>query len=123
MIKYYNEEMKTINPMIEYLEEKEYKEKIKVFQKMRMSDEEMKQTFSINPFILTMSNDDIYQICAKLKEVGIFDIAEVIYRNPQILNLIPIDIDKYIERKMKETSMSKEEIINDFEENPSDIND
>ena len=108
--------------MIEYLEENEYRERIQIFKKMKMVDEEIEQIFCINPLVLTMSNDEIYKICLKLKEVGIKSIAEVIYMNPQILNLIPTNIDEYIEKKIRESGENIVEVIKKFEENPNDIN-
>lgn len=125
MLKYMSEQMKNlrlINPMIEYLEENEYRERIQIFKKMKMVDEEIEQIFCINPLVLTMSNDEIYKICLKLKEVGIKSIAEVIYMNPQILNMIPTNIDEYIEKKIRESGENIVEVIKRFEENPNDIN-
>ena len=71
-----------------------------------------------NESVLSRSVSDLEKLVAKLREIGLTDIVDLIDANPYILNLDAYEIDDYIKKK-EEFGESFDEIVDALESEPA----
>ena len=71
-----------------------------------------------NESVLSRSVSDLEKLVAKLREIGLTDIVDLIDANPYVLNLDAYEIDDYIKRK-EEFGKSFDDIVDALESEPA----
>lgn len=71
-----------------------------------------------NPLVLSRSISDLEKIVAKLQQIGLTDIVDLLDANPYILNLDAYEIDEYI-AKRENSGESFDEIVAALESEPA----
>jgi hypothetical protein len=94
-------------------------EEITYFLKKIGCDERIiKNVIMSNEQVLSRSISDLEKLVAKLREIGLTDIVDLLDANPYILNLDAYEIDDYIKRK-EESGESFDEIVDALESKPA----
>jgi hypothetical protein len=94
-------------------------EEITYFLKKIGCDERIiKNVIMSNEQVLLRSISDLEKLVAKLREIGLTDIVDLLDANPYILNLDAYEIDDYIKRK-EESGESFDEIVDALESKPA----
>lgn len=94
-------------------------EEIMYFLKKIGCDERIiKNVIMSNEQVLSRSISDLEKLVAKLREIGLTDIVDLLDANPYILNLDAYEIDDYIKRK-EESGESFDEIVDALESEPA----
>jgi hypothetical protein len=94
-------------------------EEITYFLKKIGCDERIiKNVIMSNEQVLSRSMSDLEKLVAKLREIGLTDIVDLLDANPYILNLDAYEIDDYIKRK-EESGESFDEIVDALESEPA----
>jgi hypothetical protein len=94
-------------------------EEITYFLKKIGCDERIiKNVIMSNEQVLLRSISDLEKLVAKLREIGLTDIVDLLDANPYILNLDAYEIDDYIKRK-EESGESFDEIVDTLESEPA----
>jgi hypothetical protein len=94
-------------------------EEITYFLKKIGCDERIiKNVIMSNEQVLSRSISDLEKLVAKLREIGLTDIVDLLDANPYILNLDAYEIDDYIKRK-EESGESFDEIVDALESEPA----
>jgi hypothetical protein len=94
-------------------------EEITYFLKKIGCDERIiKNVIMSNEQVLLRSISDLEKLVAKLREIGLTDIVDLLDANPYILNLDAYEIDDYIKRK-EESGESFDEIVDALESEPA----
>jgi hypothetical protein len=78
----------------------------------------IKNVIMSNEQVLSRSISDLEKLVAKLREIGLTDIVDLLDANPYILNLDAYEIDDYIKRK-EESGESFDEIVDALESEPA----
>ena len=78
----------------------------------------IKNVVMSNEQVLSRSISDLEKLVAKLREIGLTDIVDLLDANPYILNLDAYEIDDYIKRK-EESGESFDEIVDALESEPA----
>jgi hypothetical protein len=94
-------------------------EEITYFLKKIGCDERIiKNVIMSNEQVLSRSISDLEKLVAKLREIGLTDIVDLLDANPYILNLDAYEIDDYIKRK-EESGESFDKIVDALESEPA----
>jgi hypothetical protein len=94
-------------------------EEITYFLKKIGCDERIiKNVIMSNEQVLLRSISDLEKLVAKLREIGVTDIVDLLDANPYILNLDAYEIDDYIKRK-EESGESFDEMVDALESEPA----
>lgn len=78
----------------------------------------IKNIITSNEWVLSRSVSDLEKLVAKLQEIGLTDIVDLLDANPYILNLDTYEIDNYIKKK-EESGESFDEIVSTLESEPA----
>lgn len=78
----------------------------------------IRNTITSNEAVLSRSISDLKKLVAKLQQIGLTDIADLIDANPYILNLDAYEIDNYV-KKRTESGESLDEIVDNLESEPA----
>ena len=78
----------------------------------------IKNVIMSNEQALSRSVSDLEKLVAKLREIGLTDVVDLLDANPYILNLDAYEIDDYIKKKEK-SGESFDEIVTALESEPA----
>ena len=93
-------------------------ELINFLKKIGCDERIIKNVIISNEQVLSRSMPDLEKLVAKLREIGLTDIVDLLDANPYILNLDAYEIDDYIKRK-EELGESFDEIVDALESEPA----
>ena len=93
-------------------------ELINFLKKIGCDERIIKNVIMSNEQVLSRSMPDLEKLVAKLREIGLTDIVDLLDANPYILNLDAYEIDDYIKRK-EESGESFDEIVDALESEPA----
>jgi hypothetical protein len=78
----------------------------------------IRNTIMSNALVLSRLVPDLEKLVAKLRQIGLTDIVDLLDANPYILNLDAYEIDDYIKKK-EESGESFEDIVAALESEPA----
>ena len=94
-------------------------EEIALFlRKLGCNDRIIRNVITSNTSILSRSVPDLEKLVAKLQQIGLTDIVDLLDANPYVLNLDAYEIDNYVKKRM-ESGESIEEISDNLESEPA----
>ncbi len=94
-------------------------EEIAIFlQRLGCDERIIKNVIMSNECILSRSLSDLEKLVAKLRQIGLTDIVDLLDANPYILNLDAYEIDDYIKKK-EESGEPFEDIVAALESEPA----
>ena len=93
-------------------------ELVNFLKKIGCDERIIKNVIMSNEQVLSRSMSDLEKLVAKLREIGLTDIVDLLDANPYILNLDAYEIDDYIKRK-EESGESFDEIVEALESEPA----
>lgn len=95
------QEMFNLNPMLEYLNDKEINDNILFLKSLKCSDIIIKNIIICNPFYLNRSITDLQKLVSKLINLGLTNLDLLFDSNPFLLNKDAFEIDNFIKEKLK----------------------
>ena len=95
------QEMFNLNPMLEYLNDKEINDNILFLKSLKCSDIIIKNIIICNPFYLNRSITDLQKLVSKLINLGLTNLDLLFDSNPYLLNKDAFEIDSFIKEKLK----------------------
>lgn len=95
------QEMFNLNPMLEYLNDKEINDNILFLKSLKCSDIIIKNIIICNPFYLNRSITDLQKLVSKLINLGLTNLDLLFDSNPFLLNKDAFEIDSFIKEKLK----------------------
>ena len=95
------QEMFNLNPMLEYLNDKEINDNILFLKSLKCSDIIIKNIIICNPFYLNRSITDLQKLVSKLISIGLTNLNLLFDSNPYLLNKDAFEIDSFIKEKLK----------------------
>ena len=108
-------------PSVINISDSEVIEKEAILKIIGCTDTEISNIIGSNPEFLITPTESILKLIAKLKSYG-FTLLNILFdSNPYILNIDYIDIEKYINKRLKNEDL--EDIIDDLDSNPILFND
>lgn len=110
-------EMVNLNPMLEYLNDKEINDNILFLKSLKCSDIIIKNIIICNPFYLNRSISDLQKLVSKLISIGLTNLNLLFDSNPYLLNKDAFEIDSFIKEKLK-LGFNLESIINLIDSDP-----
>ena len=94
-------EMFNLNPILEYLNDKEINDNILFLKSLKCSDTIIKNILIFNPFYLNRSISDLQKLVSKLINLGLTNLDLLFDSNPFLLNKDAFEIDNFIKQKLK----------------------
>ncbi|MBQ8472947.1 MAG: hypothetical protein IJ501_05535 [Bacilli bacterium] len=110
-------EMVNLNPMLEYLNDKEINDNILFLKSLKCSDTIIKNIIICNPFYLNRSISDLQKLVSKLISIGLTNLNLLFDSNPYLLNKDAFEIDSFIKEKLK-LGFNLESIIDLIDSDP-----
>jgi len=104
-------------PSILDMNDDEIRDKIDILSYIGCNIRHIRNIIISNPNFFDRINDDIFKLIGYLREIGINDVYLLFDSNPYLLNKDVFEIEEYINNR-KETGMSLEEIVDEFDSNP-----
>ena len=111
------QEMFNLNPMLEYLNDKEINDNILFLKSLKCSDIIIKNIIICNPFYLNRSITDLQKLVSKLINLGLTNLDLLFDSNPFLLNKDAFEIDNFIKEKLK-LGFNLESIIDLIDSDP-----
>lgn len=93
-------------------------ELINFLKKIGCNERIIKNAIESNEQVLSRSVPDLEKLVAKLQEIGLTDIVDLLDANPYILNLDAYEINNYIKKK-EESGESFDDIVAALETEPA----
>ena len=96
-------------------------EKIKILKNINCSNRQIVNIISSNPLFLNRTNIDLKKLFNSLNIMGFTSLNLLIDTNPYILNLEPLEVEKYVKDRVDNGELL-DDIIADLESNPYLLN-